>query len=66
MHLVTAITLVNHRGKVVVMCTFNSSTKEEYQMGGDRSQAQSHFEDSWGQDHPFLYEVEVRISAWQI
>ena len=39
--------------QVVVVHAFNPSTREEYKMGGESSQVQSHSEDSWKQDHLF-------------
>ena len=60
--LIPVATLVSHRGWAVVTHAFNPSTREEYKMGGDRSQSQS--EDSWMQKHPFWSEVEVRASDW--
>ena len=44
---IPADTIVIHRGQTGVVHAFNSSTREEYKMGGGRSHAQSQSEDSW-------------------
>ena len=42
--LIPVTTLVCHRNWAVVMHAFNPSPREEYKMGGDGSQTQSHSE----------------------
>lgn len=42
---------------------FNTRTRKDYKTGGENSETVL-FWDSWGQDHPFWTEVEVRASSW--
>ena len=48
---------------IPVVLTFNTSTIENYKMGGDSSHSESYSVIPWRQDHHFQTEVKVRASG---
>ena len=53
--LIPIVTQACHRNQVVVVHAPNPRTREDYKMGGDSSQSQSHYWDSWS---------NITISDW--